>query len=85
MFSYYFHPKAVKELNRLPLKTQKIVVSKIRLITNLEYPLLSKQVIKLEGYSNPTYRLRIGDYRIIFQLRENSLYVISIHHRQKGY
>ncbi|MBU0591339.1 type II toxin-antitoxin system RelE/ParE family toxin [Candidatus Micrarchaeota archaeon] len=41
---------------------------------------------KLRGaYKPPFYRIRIGDYRIIYAVVENEIRITSIIHRKKGY
>ena len=41
---------------------------------------------KLEGSADPTfYRLRIGDYRIVYAIEEKTVKITSIFHRGKGY
>lgn len=43
-------------------------------------------VKKLQGYEN-TYRVRIGDYRIIYEIPDNILlvWVIEVGHRSRVY
>lgn len=40
-------------------------------------------VKKLEG--RPDFRLRVGDYRIMFELEENVMIVLSVSHRSSAY
>jgi mRNA interferase RelE/StbE len=42
---------------------------------------------KLEGKENPTYRLRSGDYRIIYTIEKQivTVLVIEIKHRREVY
>ncbi|MDD5770434.1 MAG: type II toxin-antitoxin system RelE/ParE family toxin [Candidatus Gracilibacteria bacterium] len=43
------------------------------------------QVKKLNNYSLCDYRLRVGDYRILFNINENEIIVFRILHRSKLY
>jgi mRNA interferase RelE/StbE len=44
-------------------------------------------VKKLTDYTKPTYRLRIGDYRIIFEIYNDQVQVlvIGVTHRKDAY
>ena len=85
MFDYYFAPRAVKEVKRLPKRFQRQGFDAIEDVCKLSHPLKSLRVLKLEGFAVPTYRLRSGDYRIIFRVSEKKLLVGEIRNRQKGY
>ena len=85
MFGYVFHPAAEKELRRLPHRDQVRVIENLKAVGELPHPLRSRHVIKLAGYHEPTYRLRVGDWRVIFLIRNQTLYVTSVRPRQRGY
>jgi len=41
---------------------------------------------KLKGFKNPElYRLRVGDYRIVYTIIKDSVKITEIFHRSKGY
>lgn len=86
MFEYLVHPAAEKELIRFPLEVQKHITEEIKEICKLSHPMHSRNVKKLKGYREPTFRLRVGDYRAKFVIRKPSLlYIIDIDNRQAGY
>jgi mRNA-degrading endonuclease RelE of RelBE toxin-antitoxin system len=85
MAGYLFHPTAEKELSRLPLRDQTRVLERVKALCALAHPLRDRHVIKLAGYREPTFRLRVGDWRVIFLLRERVLLVLSARPRQRGY
>ena len=85
MFGCVWHPTADKELARLPLADQRRVLGNLNAICQLPHPLRSRHVIKLAGYREPIYRLRVGDWRVIFLIRERALYILSVRPRQRGY
>jgi len=39
-------------------------------------------IIRLKGYTEKIYRLRIGDYRVIFLLTEEAIYILRVISRQ---
>ena len=73
---------AQKQLNKLPIPIHKRILEALRRIkTN---PLSG---IKLHGEMANYHKLRVGDYRIVyfFDLRQNSIKVVKIEHRQGVY
>jgi len=80
MYDILFYDKAKRQLGKLPLEIQK------RILNSLER-------IKIRPYSyvkqlaNKYYRLRVGYYRVILDIRSNELLimVIELGHRKKIY
>ena len=66
--------KQIKKLNQ-PLKDR---------VREGVYRLPDGDVVKLQGYSTK-YRLRIGDYRIIFDMRDNIITIGEILPRGEAY
>lgn len=85
MFEYYFTSGAKRDIKRLPKRFQRQVFDAIEAACSLEHPLKSRNVRKLEGYGIPTYRIRSGDYRIIFRITRQMFIVAEIRNRQAGY
>jgi len=76
----FFTEKAQKDLSDLPpYDIDKILSSCLRLGTNPHPD--GKHIKKLKGYKN-LYRLRIGDYRVIFEWKSNTVTVIRLLTRQ---
>ena len=75
-------PRAIKDLR----KVDKHFASNIAdAIEQLQYNLNSVNVKKLTNFT-PEYRLRIGNYRILFEIENNSEIVIyRIVHRKDAY
>jgi mRNA interferase RelE/StbE len=76
-------PSAVRDLRRLPHSTQKRIAQKIDALPNNPFPHGSK---KLEATGN-FWRIRVGDYRVIYQVYKEKLmiYVVRIKHRGDVY
>lgn len=77
MFEARFTPDAIKGLQRMPSNLAKLVRGKIdRLARDPHAP--NNNVIKLVG--RPGYRLRVGDWRVIYELddRHHVLAVLVI-------
>jgi mRNA interferase RelE/StbE len=76
--------KALAELAILPKKIQRQIANKIdRLSTNARPS--GCKVLKMG--KSPLYRIRSGDYRIVYQIRENQvlILVVRIAHRKDVY
>ena len=70
---------ASKELNKLESKTKERIKRKVREI--LADPSNSKgrfDIKKLAGKKRTYYRLRVGDYRIIYFLEDNMVKVVRV-------
>ena len=76
-------PSAEKELEKLPRQIIPKVVATIKALAENPYPYGVK---KLAGFEH-TYRIRIGDYRILYDIFEKKLVieVIRIRHRKDAY
>ena len=77
---------ASKELNKLESKTKERIKRKVREI--LADPSNSKgrfDIKKLAGKKRTYYRLRVGDYRIIYFLEDNVVKVVRVATRSDAY
>lgn len=74
---------AVKELEKLPRKTLARVIEAVNDLGRDPYP---DGVRKLAG-SERTYRIRVGDYRVLYSIFDDQLVIeiIRIKHRKDVY
>ena len=87
-FSLKLHERAVKSFKQLDSQTQKRL--KKRLNELRADPFTKKHstdIKKLKGIRGrqDLFRLRVGDYRIIYTIEDKTIFVTSIFHREKGY
>ncbi len=78
-FEIFVSTTASKELNKLESKTKERIKRKVREI--LADPSNSKgrfDIKKLAGKKRTYYRLRVGDYRIIYFLEDNMVKVVRV-------
>lgn len=73
-------PRAEKELRKLPKFDQIAVASKIRSLP--APPVLGEE--KLTGYPR-VYRVRVGNYRIVYKKTSESIVIVLIRHRRDVY
>jgi len=86
MYSLHFLTSAQKEFKKLDRVAQKQIGEKLTLLT--ENPELLKNNIKaLKGRYKGLFRLRVSEYRVIFQIKENQLIItiIRVGHRKEIY
>jgi len=83
MYEVILLEKAVKQLSKLPKKEADKIAAKIDKLENDPYPAGSK---KLQGYED-VYRIRQGDYRILYEVQNERLIVqiIKIGNRKDVY
>jgi len=81
--SVEFKNSAEKTLRKLPQSFQKRIIDKLSEIENSLPPSVET---KLKG-NNPFHRIRVGDYRIIYEIQNDILVilVIKIGHRKDIY
>jgi mRNA interferase RelE/StbE len=63
-----------KDLAKLPTKDQRRVASAL---SELEHDPRPQGVLKLQGEED-LYRIRVGDYRVIYQIRDQRLLVLVV-------
>ena len=73
-------PQAIKDGKKIPKNILKRIFEKIELLSND----LQGNIKHLTNFS-PEYRLRVGDYRILFELENNTVVVYRIRNRKDVY
>jgi len=81
MFEIEFSESAEKQLYKLDKQIQIRIVSTLDRIRVRPYPFVKKLV------GSPYFRLRVGDYRVILDIKEDKLliFVIELGHRSNIY
>jgi mRNA interferase RelE/StbE len=80
IYQIFYEKEALKELDKLESSISRRIIKKIEEMS--ENP-SSCDIKKLKASSD--YRLRVGDYRIIFIFDRNLIKIIKIGHRQQIY
>jgi len=73
--------KAIKDLSKLNKQEASKILLKIEKLQ--EFP----KVANLKKLTNfvPPYRLRVGDYRVLFNIEDNKITVHRVRHRKDVY
>ncbi len=76
-----FKPRSLKDLKKLTAKQQTRVIKRIDGMSEN----LAGDVKQLTNFT-PEYRLRVGSYRVLFEIEEDSTIVVyRVRHRRDAY
>jgi len=70
----------LKDCKKIPKSELKRIFNNIEEMAND----LKGDVKQLTNYS-PEYRLRVGDYRVLFEIEESKIVIYRIRHRKDAY
>ena len=81
-FRVTYHPGARKQLDKIePRKIRGQIARRIDALENNPMPDNAKKLSQPQG----AFRLRQGEYRIIYQVRESQIVILQIGHRRDVY
>lgn len=80
MYTIELKPSAVRDMQRLPRSMQTRVAQKIDALAKDPFP---RGSTKLEALGD-LRRIRVGDYRVIYQVRQEILVVFVIRVKHRG-
>jgi len=75
-----FKPQSIKDCKKIPKKFVKLIFEKIEGMKND----LTGNVKKLTNFT-PEYRLKIGNYRVLFEIDNDKIIIYRINHRKDAY
>lgn len=76
----FLSSKADRQLSKLPVKMHAVITSRIENLANPPFGSQSKKLKDRKGW-----RLRVGDYRILYTVEKNNLVILSVSHRKDAY
>jgi len=79
-YDVQFKPRAVKDIRSMPPRIQSRVLVKIEQMSSD----LKGDVKRLTSFTHE-YRLRVGDYRVLFEIEGQSIIVYRVCHRREAY
>ncbi|MCX5647145.1 MAG: type II toxin-antitoxin system RelE/ParE family toxin [Phycisphaerae bacterium] len=79
-YDVQFKPRAVKDIQGIATRMQSRVLARIQEMSDD----LQGDVKRLSE-STHEYRLRVGDYRVLFEIEGRSIVVYRIRHRREAY
>lgn len=75
-----FKPQAIKDCKKIPKREVQKIFEKIDKMSNA----LQGDVKQLTNFTHE-YRLRVGDYRVLFEIEKKIIYIYRIRHRKQAY
>jgi mRNA interferase RelE/StbE len=79
-FEFTYTREFLKRLKRLVRQTQMRILKELKILE--DQPFASKQLV---GSLSEFKSFRVGDYRVIYQVSEQSIVIRTIGHRKKVY
>ncbi|MCX5804378.1 MAG: type II toxin-antitoxin system RelE/ParE family toxin [Proteobacteria bacterium] len=79
-YNIKFKPRAVKDIEAFHSRIQGRILDKIEEMSDN----LRGDVKRLTD-STPEYRLRVGDYRVLFEIEGRAIVIYRIRHRREAY
>ncbi|MBU4224159.1 type II toxin-antitoxin system RelE/ParE family toxin [Patescibacteria group bacterium] len=83
MFNFEFKRKAAREIEKLSPQIRERILKKLQFYSLQENPLTFAEKLKDQRFGE--YRFRIGDYRILFDVKKNILLILKVGHRKEIY
>jgi mRNA interferase RelE/StbE len=80
IYEIVFKPRAIKDLRSILNSMAPRIVEKIEALTND----LAGDVKRLARFT-PEYRLRVGDYRVLFEVEAGKVIIYRVKHRSDAY
>lgn len=80
-FSVQLTGRAADDLDQIPIEIRREILSDIRQLSSAPFP-PGTHVKKLKGFKPPLYRLRTGDYRIIYRVEARVIFIMRIINRK---
>ena len=81
MYAIEYQPQAIKALLKMPRNTARLIKEKIEALAATPYA-PNNNVRKLTGEEG--YRLRVGDWRVIYELQDAKLVVVVVKIKPRG-
>ena len=75
-----FKPRAVKDIEAFSFTIQSRILARIEKMSDN----LSGDVKRLTDFT-PEYRLRVGEYRVLFEIEGSTIVIYRIRHRREAY
>ena len=80
MYNIEWKEHPIRELEKLDGSMARRILKKVEELSENPF---SKDIKKLKGSDD--FRLRVGDYRIIFAIEQNTIQILKVGHRKNIY
>lgn len=76
--------KVIRQLEKLPSHVKRRFEEILKILKNHPVPISKYDVKKMRGYEN-VYRVRVGEYRLVYHIKDKKIHLLGISHRKKAY
>ena len=83
MYKLIFRPQAEKDLKKLPFNVRLQIIKKLKYFLSVANPLDFASHLKDTDLGS--YRFRIGDYRVIFDVEDKTIIILTLGNRRDIY
>jgi mRNA interferase RelE/StbE len=84
-YNVEFTPAAVRDLKRLDPAVRLQLLRASAVLAAAPYPGASARIKVLAGILARHYRLRVGDYRLIYRIEGSQVIIVRVAHRREAY
>ena len=84
-FNVEFTPRAARDLRKLDPPRRAQLLRAASALTQNPYPTSGGRIKLLVGVMARHFRLRLGDYRIVYRVEADHVIVVRIAHRREAY
>ncbi len=83
VYRVFIEKRAEKDLKKTPKEYRKKIVQAILKLKNNFRPANTRKISQSDNY----YRIRVGDYRIVYEINDNTkvINIFRIRHRKESY
>lgn len=83
MYTYIFRPRAEREFKKLSRQIQTQIRDKLKFFISTPNP--TDFAVHLRDFELGSYRFRIGDYRVTFDIQGDHIVILKVGHRREVY
>ena len=84
-FSVDFSPAAARDVRRLDPHVRATLLEASEVLAEAPYPSGGTRIKLLVGITPPHFRLRVGDYRIVYRIEGRQVVIVRVAHRREAY
>lgn len=84
-FDVEYAPAAARDVKKLDPAVRIQLLRSSRVLAQSPYPSGSSRIKPLVGMTPPHFRLRVGDYRIVYRIEGKKVIVVRVAHRREAY
>ncbi len=85
LYGFAYTPRALTYLKMLQPKMRRQILKQIEALSNDPWPRNSRIVHTKTHGDHKVHRIRSGDYRVLYFVRENQVVIFDIDHRKDIY